>query len=349
MLREIVIDHPHNEASALLAIANRALLAERGWEMGFWTVSDERPAHEAVAALGLKKNGEWEVAPLKATCIGDPSGRNTEDCETLARAGGWIYVFGSHFGPKEGPLEPTRHFAARFNESLVDGKRKKLRGEMEVVRKPFRLHRLINDALRDAEIEILQVGDAGREAFIEVAKKKAEKKGKSYSKKLGDHDSPLNIEGSTFLADGRLLLGLRYPVTVEGNPLLIEIDGIDRLFAGAEPEVVSIWILENIGGRKGPAGVRELDQRDGIVHVVTGNLDSKIGESELLAQVPNGDKAVNEHHSIAPLAGSDRIKRVKCKKIRTFDKSANVEGLAVLEDGTTWYAHDDEKIRLSST
>jgi len=348
LLREIVIDHPHNEASALLPIANRALLAARGWTKGFWTVSDERPAHEAVAALGLSHSGEWEVAPFRATCIGDPSGRKTEDCETLARAGGWIYVFGSHFGPKEGPLSPTRHFVARFNEALVNGERKKLRGEMEVVRKPFRLHRLINDALRASGIELLEVGDTGREKFIGAARKNAERKGKTYSQRLDSGDCPLNIEGSTFLSDGRLLVGLRYPVTLDGHPILVEIDGIDRLFASGDPEVISLWILENIGSRKDPAGVRELDQRDGVVHVITGNLDSKVGESELLAEVPHGENALNEHHSMNPLSGTDRVKILRCKLVRKFDKSANVEGVAVLEDGSIWYAHDDEKIRLST-
>jgi hypothetical protein len=44
----------------------------------------------------------------------------TEDAESVARHDGWVYVFGSHFGGKGGPLQPKRGFVARFREADVE-------------------------------------------------------------------------------------------------------------------------------------------------------------------------------------------------------------------------------------
>ena len=49
------------------------------------------------------------------------SKKKTEDCEAMARRGSWIYIFGSHFGSKSGPMESSRHFVARFDESRIQG------------------------------------------------------------------------------------------------------------------------------------------------------------------------------------------------------------------------------------
>ena len=37
----------------------------------------------------------------------------------MDRHDGWIYVFGSQFGKKDGPLQPKRSFVARFREADV--------------------------------------------------------------------------------------------------------------------------------------------------------------------------------------------------------------------------------------
>ena len=106
-MKEIVVDQPASEASALLAIQNKAILKAHDWEMAFWSCSDEERIEKSLQALGKGRDG-WElVRPRKVRA--EPKNL-TEDAEAMARFGPWVYVFGSHFGTKAGPLEPTRHF-----------------------------------------------------------------------------------------------------------------------------------------------------------------------------------------------------------------------------------------------
>ena len=325
-MKDICIDHPHNEASALTAIHDHALLAEWGWEVAFWILSDEQPAHKSVAALGRGADGTWSVAPLRAKRTEGSDMKAAEDCETLTRAGSWIYVFGSQYGSKEGPLEPRRHFIARFNESLVTSGKKALHVDLDLARAPFVLHRLINDALRERDIALIEHDDA---AELDVKKK--------WRDLVHADDYPINVEGSSFLPNGHLLLGLRYPCTAHGHPLLVEIERIDRIFEGKKPEVASVWIVENVGSAKAPAGIRELDARGSAIHMITGDIDD-----------PSLDQPPCEHYKLVARAGRrTSIKRVEAQRIRTFPKKKHVEGIAVQDDGTVWYAHDDDKIRLS--
>ena len=325
-MKEIRIDHPHNEASALTAIHDHALLEARGWDVAFWIVSDEKPARKAIAALGRHGDGTWSVAPLRTKLTAGSDEKPAEDCETMARAGSFVYVFGSQYGSKEGPLEPRRHFVARFNESLVRQGKKSLRVDLDLVRAPFVLHRLINDALHDRKVALIDHDDS---AELDVRKK--------WKKLVHDDDHAVNVEGATFLPNGHLLLGLRYPVTADGHPLLVEIERIDGLFEGKPPAVASVWIVENVGTAKAPAGVRELDARGAAIHLISGDIDDP-----KLARPPG------EHHEIVARAQRRvRVRRVQARRIRTFRRSQHVEGIAVMDDGTVWYAYDDEQIRLA--
>jgi hypothetical protein len=326
LVKEIRIDHPHNEASALTAIHDHALLEAWGWDLAFWVVSDEKPARKAIAALGRHADGTWSVTPLRAKLKASADEKPAEDCETLTRAGSFIYVFGSHYGSKEGPLEPRRHFVARFNESLVRKGKKALHTDLDLARAPFVLHRLINDALRERKIVLIAHDDS---AELDVRKK--------WKKLVHDGDHPINIEGSTFLPNGHLLLGLRYPVTADGHPLLIEIERIDRLFEGKTPEVASVWIVKNVGSADAPAGVRELDARGAAIHLITGDIDD-----------PKLTRPPCSHHKIVARARRrTAVYRVEAQRIRAFRRDQHVEGIAVMDDGTVWYAYDDEQIRLA--
>ena len=325
-MKEIRIDHPHNEASALTAIHDHALLAAFGWDVAFWVISDEKPAHKSVAALGRHKDKTWSVVPLRTTLSAGSDDKPAEDCETMARAGSFIYVFGSQYGSEEGPLEPRRHFVARFNESLVRKGKKTMRVELDLARAPFVLHRLINDALRDRRIDLIEHDDS---AELDVSKK--------WKKLVHDDDHAVNVEGSTFLPNGHLLLGLRYPVTADGHPLLVEIERIDRLFEGKTPEIASIWIVENVGTAKAPAGVRELDARGASIHLISGDIDD-----------PNAGRPPGAQHEVVARAHRrGAVRRVEAQRIRAFRGRTNVEGIAVMDDGTVWYAYDDEQIRLA--
>ncbi|HEX8617292.1 MAG TPA: DUF3616 domain-containing protein [Thermoanaerobaculia bacterium] len=326
-MHEVRIDHPHNEASALVAINDHAVLEGFGWDLAFWIVSDEKPAAEALAALGRATDGSWSVVPLQTTLSASSSSKQVEDCETIARAGSWIYVIGSQFGSKKGVLQPKRHFVIRFNESLV----RDMRVEIELTRAPFVLHRLINDAIRARRIALIERNDT----FIEETLKAG--KSKKWKKLVKEGDHPINVEGAAFLPNGHLLLGLRYPTTASGHPILIELERIDALFEGEEPRVVAMWIIEGAGSKSAPAGVRELDARGASIHVITGALDNP--------GVP--DTAPNEHLVIRVPPARKRVVRVKGKRVRRLPSGSNVEGLAVQDDGTVWYVHDDEQIRLA--
>lgn len=325
-MEEVRIEHPHNEASALVAIHDHALLDALGFETAFWIASDEKPAAEAVAALGRANDGSWKVVPLGMKLSESSTTKRAEDCETIARAGSWIYVIGSQFGSKKGVLEPKRHFVIRFNEAQVH----EMNVEVELTRAPFVLHRLINDAIRSRRLALIARNDAYVEKTLKAGKSK------KWKKLVNEGDHPINVEGAAFLPNGHLLLGLRYPTTATGHPILIEVERIDALFEGEKPRVASVWIIENSGSKGAPAGVREIDARGAAIHVVTGALDNP--------GVPDG--AANEHVVIRMPKVRKRVVRVKGKRVRKLSAGSNVEGLAVQDDGTVWYVHDDEHIRL---
>jgi hypothetical protein len=347
-MEEFVIDHPRNEASGLLGMQNRSVLAALGWDAGFWIVCDEAPGEEALAALGRRDGGEWEVVRLRSRARWPGRAKRTEDSETLARAGSWVYVFGSQFGTKDGTLQPRRHFVARFNEALVTARKGRLRARVELRRRPFLLHRLVNDALRAANVEVRGATSKAHARFVAPALERGTKRGKRWAERLRPDDAPINVEGATFLPGGHLLLGLRYPVTAEGHPILVELEGIDRYFedGGApDPEVVAVRVVTSIGSRDAPAGVRELDSLGADVHLVTGDLDSKPEESALLAGDPRAADAPNEHWTVPLALGVDGPAELTGRRVRRFDESASVEGLALAAD-EIWYAHDDDRIRL---
>lgn len=343
-MKTIRIDHPHNEASALLGVQNIDLLDRRGWDVAFWAASDEKAATEAIAVVGHRADsGEWEVEPL---VVRADEKRATEDCETVSRAGSWVYVFGSQFGSKEGPLEPKRHFVMRFNEALIGIGKKRLRTDAEIARRPFAIHRLVNDALRRFEVKVLPPGSELYASCVKEALEKGERKKKRWCDLLREDDSPINIEGATFLPGGHLLLGLRYPVSQDGHPLVVEVEGIDRFFErGREPNAVAVRVLESVGKRSSPAGIRELDYLGGTVHAITGNLDSEASVSAIVEDHPEGARARSEHWAFPLVLGTRGAQAMTGKRLRRFEDSASVEGMA-LEGERVWYVHDDEQIVL---
>lgn len=335
MSEAVVIDHPHNEASALLGIQSAGFLASRNWELGFWIVSDELALTEAIAALGRGPSGAWEVVPLRTRSVGKPC----EDCETMARAGSLVYVFGSQFGSKDGPLQPKRHFVARFNEALIEeGKHPEV--ALDVARRPFAIHRLVNDALRELKIATWPVDPKLQEALVLAAVREGREKKKAWRDLVREDDVPVNVEGSTFAEGGVLLLGLRYPVTAEGHPLVVELEGVDRLFDvdAAPPAVRGVRILTSAGDERRPAGIRELDSRGGFIHAVTGDVDT--------ALLGGAEPARSEHWSFRyPVVRAEGAEDVAATRVRAFGKEAQVEGIA-LDGEEVWYVHDDERIRL---
>ena len=114
--------HP-NEASGLLVMEDEELLGTQGWDLGFWAVLDEGEIEDCIAAIGHRRGAPreegWEIERLRAKATGD--GGRTEDAEAITRdpTSGMVYILGSHFGSKGGPLQPKRGFVARFREAEV--------------------------------------------------------------------------------------------------------------------------------------------------------------------------------------------------------------------------------------
>jgi hypothetical protein len=75
------------------------------------------------------------------------------------------------------------------------------------------------------------------------------------------NDYPINIEGAAFRESGTLLLGLRFPVSDDGRLVLVELEGIERLFEPGDepPEVLGFWVVDAVGREGDIAGVRDLE------------------------------------------------------------------------------------------
>ena len=358
--QDLHIQSDHNEVSAMTAVYNRRLLDAYGFATAFWIVSDEAEAHECVALLGRREGTEiddvqaWQVLPVDVKKSKQSTGKETDDPEAVARVGSWIYIFGSHFGSKSGPLDPERHFVARFNESLVKIKGDKLKLGMDVCRVPFALHRAVNDAIAQRDVALIPTGPNLRANYIRATIDKIESDGSKWRDRLHHSDRPINIEGVCFLPNGRLLVGLRYPVTAEGHPILDEIDGIDRLFEKhgekhfGRLKATRLFVLKNVGTEDKPSGFRALIQRGHHIYAVTGDLDSDPDESQVLTDHPQGFDAPNAYHVFRIEDSADYgVVELEAETRHVFHDHDNVEAVAVMDDDTVWFAHDDEQIWLT--
>lgn len=339
---EIVIDRPAREASGLLAITHPEILQAHGWDFGFWTCSDEAAVEDSLSALGRShETGAWEV--VRPAKVKPNRKRRTEDCEALARRGDQIWLFGSQFGPKAGPLSPRRHFVARFDEATIAGRIDEAKIQLEIARGSFQLHRLLNDALSASELELLERGSREERECIQRTREKGLSKGKTWAQRIHLDDWPINLEAATFLPSGTLLLGLRYPVTREGHPILVELGHPDALFNdGEQPDIRSLRTID-VGTPEEPRGVRGLENMGNEVHVITGNLDSDREESVLVRDHPEGMRAPSRHHRLAFAEGGDRV---AAEEVRFLEDQTKVEGMSLDGEGRFWYVLDDEKIRL---
>lgn len=302
---------------------------------------------KAVALLGHRAGGGWEAVRLRLTVTGD-TGR-TEDAEACAFHGGRLYVAGSHFGSKSGPLQPRRAFFARMDQTELPRAAGGEACELEVARNAFAVHRAVNDALRASGIELLPLADAPRDGLIDATIARGEDKGKSWSGRVRADDHPINVEGMEFRPDGTLLLGLRFPVAASGDPLVVELHGVDALFD--EPDAAvragAVWVVECDGDAERPMGVRGLhrDAAD-VLHVLCGNLDAEGKDSVLLEGRANAADAHCEHWSVRlPLtAGGGPL---RAERVHDFPDLKTVEGIAQAPDGSFVYVVDrDHSVHL---
>jgi hypothetical protein len=336
-----------NEASDLCPLVLPELLRSKGWDRAYVTVLDETPAEGCIAVLahaeGARPGDGWSAHRVPAK----PSGAKgkTADAEACARRDGWIYVFGSQFGRKSGPLEPSRSWVARVREGeladALDGGRK---APLEVARLRFGLHRAVNDALADAQVELIERGPATSEAYIDGTIARGAKGGKRWAGRVRSSDHPVNVEAAEFRSNGDVLLGLRYPVTADGHPLLVELADIDRLFGEPEalPRCTAVWVLEDVGTPEAPAGVRALHTGgDDRFDVVVGDLDAAGKGATVLVDHPQGGAAESRHLRFKlPLVA--RGGSVATELVHGFGDLRRVEGVAVDGDGHALYVVDQD-------
>ena len=316
VMRVIELVAAGNEASDLLRVHDPSLLEELGARAAFWTVLDEGPVEACLALLIQFHDGQWQARHVLADA-GVHTGR-TEDAEALAWHEGWVYVLGSHFGKKKGPLKARRAFIARFRESLTP--------KLEISRHAFALHRTINDAI---------AGTAGTPAeevharFIAATRARAEARGKAWAAQLVPGDHPINIEGAAFTEQGTLLIGLRWPVTAEGEPLLVELDR--RL------SVENVYKLSGVG--QGPLGIRALSARDdGSFDVIVGSIDALDKGSVLLNAHPEAREATCRHYRFR-LGQAPEL-------VRDLAPLHHVEGVAELDGRPIYVTDEDHRIGL---
>jgi hypothetical protein len=337
-MHETDLELDPNEASDLCRLEAPALLERRGWDRAFLTVLDEAPAEECLAVLGHERDAEpgegWKA--LRVKCEVTEGEETTHDAEACARHSGWVYLLGSQYGGKKGPLDPRRSWIARAREEDLAGTLDEDRpARLELVRLRFALHRAANDALRESPIEVIGLGPRTRADFIDASLDDA-----GGAVRPGDH--PINVEGADFRAGGSLLLGLRYPTCAEGSPLLVEVEDVAALFeAAAEPVGKAVWALEGVGSADEPTGVRGLHSDDGE------HFDAVVGDVDV-PEHPEGEGPASAHVRFtlpAEASGGGGVAGVRT--VHEFEDQRHVEGVAGGGDGHVHYVIDrDGRVAL---
>ena len=338
--------HP-NEASDLAVVPTG--LVDR-FDQTFVTVLDEGVIEESIAVLGHRGDDVsegWEAIRLSL----DPTAHagKTEDAEACDFLGEHLYVLGSHFGKKDGPLEAKRAWIARVAGADLAAAIEGAAPPIEIARNRFGLHRALNDRLVESGLPLRALGPRARERLVLATIERGEAKGKSWVGRILGSDQPINIEGCCFLADGTLLLGLRSPVTAAGEPILVELRNLEASFDDPEspPELGAVWTLTCAGTPDDPVGVRALHRTaDGRLHAIVGSLDALGKDSALVFDHESAGKAHCEHWSFRlPEHGEGGA--IECRKTHEFPDERSVEGLAKMPSGPFLYVVDrDDNVHL---
>ena len=206
----------------------------------------------------------------------------------------------------------------------------------------FSLHRAVNDALAAASLDLVELGPRTRDAYIDATIRGGARDAKAWTGQVRSGGHPINVEGVSFRADGRMLLGLRYPVAAEGRPLLVELHHPEAVFSDpdAVPHCSAVWHLENVGGPQEPVGVRGL-HTDGPdrFHAIVGDLDSEGGI--ILGDRPESGRAESAHVRFSlPLAAAGGA--VHCETVRRFEGIKRIEGVVTDDAGNAHYVIDQD-------
>lgn len=345
-VESIDLELESNEASDLAPCTSKEILKANSWDLAYFIFLDEGHLDEAVGLLGHQKGKKltegWEHRHVPIDC-GDDSGK-TDDSEASATHGKYTYVIASHYGKKRGPLQVERQWMARFCQDDVVTAGENGGVAMKVMRDKFRLHRAINDALAASDIELIRPSKEMQKAFVNGARKRGNKKGKKWAKRLKKGDYAFNIEGAAFRPNGNLLLGLRFPVTATGAPVFVEMSGVPEWFEGKKfPKVEAVWQLEGPGSADEPVGFRAMTYRGrNQFDCILGNLDAVDKKSMLIDNYPEGAGALSQHWRFT-LNDRSKDKAAKAKHVKTLGGGEQrIEGIAEGPNGRTLYVSDED-------
>lgn len=353
-LRRVHLDSAFTEASALLPVHSPRLLAALGTDQAWWIVHDEAGLTNMVSIVrkmdGASKDPDrrWSIVPVSLFAAGEPEA--VTDGEALAYADGMVFTFGSAFVNRRGGLDSRRSFVARFAEDDVEvGPLELSSGEVrisapaQVLALETELVGRLNIALEASSIEVMKLA---RKAANKLARSVESASPGGWSDQAdGWHSSkadrstgnmqPMNIEGAAIIGQD-VLLGLRWPVSVKGRPLVAILRG------GREALITSEWsrrrlfdcpisfrVIDGAGSPKRPAGVRAMSETDGELHVVCGPTERDLAATEV-----RGAKL--QHLEVD-------LPTFRATEIRSFEGFRKVEALAPGRDKPRWlYALDDE-------
>lgn len=340
-LKKILVEG-RAEASTLLVWDDPEALDALGWDEAFFSALDEGPIEENLVLVGHRAGAAvdagWECRPVRAQP--DLFAGQTDDSESLARYDGHVYVLGSHFGGKRGPLDPRRAFIARFPVSAARGLAKGEPLPLEIRRIAFKLHRVLNDELRAHGVALLPTGERSREVYIERTRSMGRKQGKHWAPDIHEQDFPINIEGLEFADDGSAWLGLRYPATNEGHPLIARVSGLPQLFGSLHHplKLESLLVLRSIGSADVPAGVRALERNGAELHVLVGPAGDADRYGTIGADHPNTRRGACEHWCYGvPSRASGELRG---ERVRAFAPGGLAEGVTRTRSGAFVYAID---------
>ncbi|HEX5419619.1 MAG TPA: hypothetical protein VFY39_06445, partial [Gammaproteobacteria bacterium] len=155
------------EVSALLRCGNESLRSYYRFDRAFWALKEQGPIDEALVLIGHRRDREpfegWIVKGVRARLSVT---RETEDAETLARNGDWVYVLGSQAGGPDGVLKLERTVVARFAESSVRAPLATARIELQAANRPFMIHRAVNDALKRSGLDLIPLATHAAASFV---------------------------------------------------------------------------------------------------------------------------------------------------------------------------------------
>lgn len=299
-LKRFRLKSKRSEASSLLAIESAELLDQLDAAAACWTCHDEGDL-DAMVSLIVLRGDEWTITPV---ALQSEASRLT-DAEALARLDDTIFVFGSNFSGKSGMFDDRRAFVVRFSERHA--------------------------GTRSARADVLEVGTAFAELALSALK--------DVDLLACELAAPLlNIEGAGFVGND-LVLGLRWPVAADGQPVLVRLIGAAEVLLDVDWNVEKVrkltatTVVVEVGGSpKRPAGIRGMTIVGDEIHLVTGQTERGLAAKRVKA-------AAALHVRVDGALDGPRVQSVE---LQTFEGFRKVEGLATIADGRWLYSLDDE-------